>query len=201
MEIREEFVKRYWDQIVRDQVIDDWEKKGFNVTTEKKLGDDVADIYAVKEERKIIIEIVTSKKDRSTYARLQRLAKEQGAEMMLVMANFENEKALVDIDNIEMILLDYLHNGNTPSSVDALGHHCQIENIREVRFVEVNVLAEYIWARGKCICDVEICLDKEEECKIKMPFPAEFDCNLSYNPGLQISEMEDFEVDTSAYYK
>lgn len=53
----------------------------------------------------------------------------------------------------------------------------------------------------KCVCDVEICLDNQEECKFKMPFPAEFDCNLIYDPILKIGKMEEFEVDTSAYYK
>lgn len=201
MEIREEFVKRYWEKIVRDQVIDDWEQNGFKVETEKRFGDDVADIYAEKEDKKFIVEIVTSAKEKGIYARLQKAAKQEGAQMLLVMGNYQNEKALVDIDGFEWILLSYLQDGNTPSSVEALGHHCQITEIREVRFVEVNVLAEFIWARGKCICDVEICLDNQEECKFKMPFPAEFDCNLIYDPILKIGKMEEFKVDTSAYYK
>ncbi len=201
MEIKEEFIKKYWEQIVRDQVIDDWATKGYQVETEKRIGNEVADVYAEKDDRKVVIEIVTAAKDKSLYARLQKEAKQNGAEMMLVMANFQQEKAYVDIDNFDRILLDYIQNGHTPDSIDALGHHCEIEHIREVRFREVNVLAEFIWATGKCICDVQICLDSEEECKIKMPFPAEFDCNLEYGPNLQISEMVEFKVDTSGYYK
>lgn len=201
MEIKEEFVKRYWEKIVRDQVIDDWEKKGFNVETEKRFGDDVADIYAENENKKYIVEIVTSTKDKGIYSRLQKVAKQVGAQMLLVMGNYQNEKALVDIDGFDRLLLSYLLAGNTPSSIEALGHHCQIKEIREVRFVEVNVLTGFIWVRGKCICDVEICLDNQEECMFKMPFPAEFDCNLIYAPILKISEMEEFKVDTSAYYK
>jgi len=201
MEIKEKFIKKYWEQIVRDQVIDDWEAKGYQVVTKKKIGDEVADVYAEKGGRKVLIEIVTAAKDKNLYARLQKEAKQNGAEMMLVMANYQQEKAYVDIDNFDMILLDYIQKGNIPDSIDALGHHCQIEHIREVRFSEVNVLAEYIWVTGKCICDVQICLDSEEDCKIKMPFPAEFDCNLGYEPNLQICEMEEFKVDTAGYYK
>ena len=144
---------------------------------------------------------MTPAKEKGIYSRLQKAAKQEAAQMLLVMGNYQNEKALVDIDGFDRILLSYLQEGNTPSSVEALGHHCRIKEIREVRFVEVNVLADFIWARGKCVCDVEICLDHQEECKFKMPFPAEFDCNLIYDPILKIGKMEEFEVDTSGYYK
>ena len=48
MEIKETYIKKYWEQIVTDQLADDLVSKGYCVEREKKVDGLCFDLYASK---------------------------------------------------------------------------------------------------------------------------------------------------------
>lgn len=60
MEIKPKYIQRYWYQIVADQIADEYRQKEYTIYREYQVDDIRADLYAVKEDHKVIIEIVTS---------------------------------------------------------------------------------------------------------------------------------------------
>lgn len=48
MEIKDTYIRRYWEKIVADQLADELLGKGYQVDKEKKVGDLCFDLYATK---------------------------------------------------------------------------------------------------------------------------------------------------------
>lgn len=57
MEVKEEYIKKYWHEIVRDQITDELKEEGFQVFDNYSVDGFTADLYAEKGEDKRIIEI------------------------------------------------------------------------------------------------------------------------------------------------
>lgn len=80
MEINPKYIQRYWYQIVADQIADEYKQNEYTIYREYQVGDIRADLYAVKEDHKVIIEIVTSEKSNDQIIRLYRAAQQSDCE-------------------------------------------------------------------------------------------------------------------------
>ena len=72
MEVKEEYIKKYWHEIVRDQITDELKEEGFQVFDNYSVDGFTADLYAEKGEDKRIIEIKNKALSRENFIKLHK---------------------------------------------------------------------------------------------------------------------------------
>ena len=122
MEIEDKYIRKYWYQIVEDQVCDNYMSRGYHVEKQIALGDGLrADLYATKDEERIIIEIAISKKSRQEFVHLFKIAHDIGARVEVVSANYKPFSSRIFFDGFESLFSDYLHDYNPSAFVSETG--------------------------------------------------------------------------------
>lgn len=201
MEIKEQYIKKYWYQIIRDQITDELRAQGYRVDIEKEIGNGIrADIYAEKDNDKQIIEISSKKIPKEQFVRLHQCAVNQGMRFKAVVANFNSLKTIIEWDEFESTICNYMNNNGY---CDELAHSAKIEDITDVDFNSIQINGNEIYAKGQAICEVEIQMDNEGDIDFTMHFPMTFAISFNLNNGKwEINENDaEIDVDTSAFYE
>lgn len=201
MEIKERYIKKYWYQIIRDQISDELEAQGYHVWVKKKFESGIyADIYAEKDNDKQIIEISSKKIPKEQFIRLHQYAVDQGIKFKAVIANLNSLKTEIDWDEFESALCTYMNNNGC---CDKLGYSAKIEDITDVDFNLIQIDGNKIFAKGQAICEVEIQMDSEGDIDFAMHFPMTFAVTFNSNNGKWEISGNDvkIEVDTCAFYE
>ncbi len=175
MEIRKKYLGKYLHDIAIEQIAEDYVARGYSVTKEEKLGNFQADLIARKGNDHIVIEVIAGKK--------------------------------LEIDNIEMLITNYVHT-NLPSDLDELSTHTRPVEVYDVNIYEIKISGKKIFVKGEggiCVefqygSDVDH--DKGDCFKFYDVFPFDFEITLSYNSrkGLEITEVDKLNIDTSFYH-
>ena len=201
MEIKEQYIKKYWYQIIRDQISDELRGKGYHVDVEKEIGNGFrADIYAEKDNDKQIFEISSKKMPKEQFIRLHQYAVKQGLKFKAVVANCNFLKTVIEWDGFESTLCDYMNNNGY---CDELAHGARIEDITDVDFSSIQLNGNEIYAKGQAICEVEVQMDSEGDIDFTMHFPMTFAIAFNLNNSKwEINENDvEIDVDTSAFYE
>lgn len=201
MEIKEQYIKKYWYQIIRDQITDELKEQGYRVEFEKTIGNGIcADIYAEKDSDKQIIEISSKKLPKEQFVRLHQCAVNQGMKFKAVVANFNSLKTIIEWDEFESALCNYM---NDNDYCDELAHNARIEDVTDVDFSSIQIDGNEIYAKGQAVCEIEIQMDSEGDIDITVYFPMTFAIAFNLNNGVwEINENEvEIDIDTSTFYE
>lgn len=200
MEIKETYIKKYWEQIVTDQLADDLVSKGYCVEREKKVDGLCFDLYASNGDEHIIYEIKQGRFSRKSIERLQHYAKEHGARLQLVLSNYADTLPKIDIDFFPELLCEYM---NTYHPHDDIAHSDTIEDISDISYSMVEMYESEMTLKGNATCEMEIHMDNEGDIDFSMSFPMSFDVSLILENGKWEVDAPNTEinVDDSKFYE
>lgn len=180
MEIKETYIKKYWEYIVTDQLADELVAKGYCVEREKKVDGLSFDLYATKGDEHIIYEIKQGRFSKTSIERLQRYAKEHGARLQLVLSNYADTLPKIDIDFFPVLLCEYM---NTYHPHDDIAHSDTIEDISDISYTIVEMNESEMTLKGSATCEMDIHMDNEGDIDFSMSFPMSFNVSLILENG------------------
>ena len=198
MEIREEYIRRYWYQMVEDQISDDYKKEGYEVSKQYVLdGTSIrADLYATKDEEKIIIEIVTRDKPKAYIMRLYDIAHEMNAELKLVYANYQPITMKNGFEGFEMEFEKYLNDIN-PSEFGEFGTHSRVDDILDPEFLGIYVDEDTAELSGNCTVQLMAWWDNDDP-EFDYYVPCKFEVVMEHDEkGWYVDNHRVLEFDTS----
>ena len=209
MEIRQQYLQRYLHDIAIDQLMADYEAKGYEVLKEEKIGKYRADLVAKKADEVVVVEVKTgrmSPQKRQQVAGIGDYVRAHKNHKFLVVLATPPKPKKIDILNIESLLLDHLIN-NTPDALDSLSTHTRITDVSGVTVNELTVIDDgSIKATGNGTVEVELQYgsDHDDDGTITSDsFPVNFKVVLKYNANqeLFLAGTELMEIDVSSFYE
>lgn len=198
MEVNEKYIRKYWYEIVRDQVSDELEEKGFNVLHDYSLDGHVADIYAEKGEDKRIIEIKKKSLSRDEFIRLHRLAASMGIKFQLAIADFRSLKPQIEIEGVECMLVNYM---NEHHLYEDFGYSVSVDDVFDISYNNIDICSDTMNLRGEAVCNMLIMLDKEGDCEFNTNFPMTFNIQINLQNWIIEDSEEGIVVDSSSFYE
>lgn len=200
MEIKETYIKKYWDQIVADQLTDDLVSKGYCVEREKKVDGLCFDLYATKGDKQIIYEIKQGRFSRKSIERMQHYAKEHGARLRLVLSNYADTLPTINIDFFPSLLCDYM---NTYHPHNEIAYSDTVEDISDISYTMLQMDESELQLKGNATCDLEIHMDNKGDIDFDMSFPMSFEVQLIHQNGQWIIDESNTEIDVddSKFYE
>jgi hypothetical protein len=140
MNLDHKYLAPYMERIVRDQLVDDLTKKGYNVTTEVALENFRVDILAKRENETIIYEIKTSKDSPSSdyLNQLREFVKQLPNHKLKIAIASPPIGSTIEIANFDVLVTDYF--GRNPiTSVEGNATHISYSSLDDVAFDGINV--------------------------------------------------------------
>jgi hypothetical protein len=210
MRIQKKYLRKYLHDIAIDQIAEEYRDKGYTIAKEEMLGKFRADLIAIKDNEKIVIEVKTGKMDSSQKEQIAGIAdyirNKEGYKFLVAVATPPKEKA-IEIENIEALITDHILS-DLPLKLDGLSTHTRPDEVSDIDIDEVSISGTDISVKGNGVIDVELQMgsdgdqDKGHGFKTSDKFPFEFAITLerdNVNTGLKIKKVDALEVDTSSY--
>ena len=207
MEIRQQYLQRYLHDIAIDQLMADYEAKGYKVLKEEKVGKYRADLVAKKADEVVVVEVKTgrmSPQKRKQVADIGDYVRAHKNHKFLVVLATPPKPKKIDIPNLESLLLNYMTD-NFPDSLNSLSTHTRITDVSGVTVNEVTVIEDgSIIAVGNGTVEVELQYgsDRDEDATVTVDsFPVDFEIILKYkaNRELFLADIELMEIDVSSF--
>lgn len=86
--IQSKYVRKYLLLMAMEQIIDEYREKGFELKVQYPLSHNLrADLYAVKDDEKIVIEFVNGKRSEDNISRLKQITSEEGITLRVIDAS------------------------------------------------------------------------------------------------------------------
>lgn len=198
MEIKEKYLRKYWESIVADQTEEMYESEGYKVTREVSLEDNMrADMVIEKDGRKTIVEILSRHKNSRAITALKNWARSYGYEFKLIYANYSPIEREFEFEDFCYLFTDYL-NENHPSEFEEFGSYTNAEDILDTEFYYVQILKDSVLIRGNCTIEINSSLDGEDDTDFVYYAPCRFKLIFKLNDnGWGISDESELEIDTS----
>lgn len=94
MIVKKKYLKKYLYMMVEEQLLDDYRQQGFEVKTQYPiLADFRADIYAVRGEERVVVELVDGNIPESVMERIKSSITEEGFDLKIIdISKVELEK-------------------------------------------------------------------------------------------------------------
>lgn len=201
MEVKDKYIRKYWVQILSDQIYDEYVAKGYNVKKRKSIGDFRADVVAEKDDHKLLFEIVLDDRPDDYYVRIRKVAQEYGYLFILVAANYSSFKQQIYFEDFEEIFEQYL-NSNLPSEIDEVGTHCRVEEVSDVTFKCIHVADSCIDVNGQCMLKISSSFDNEGDSAAYYNFPCSFGVTCELSGGdIEIIDEHQMDIDNSSFYE
>ncbi len=211
MEIKREYLQKYLHDIAVDQLVADYQSKGYHVSVRDQIGNYHPDLVARKGDEVVIVEV---KADKLTPEKRQQVAgigdfvrSHRNYKFLVVLATPPEPKA-IDIPNLDQLLHNYLID-NFPDGLRKLFANTQIKSVTvtDVTPNEVTLTeTENIAVKGNAVIEVELRYANDffdvstdnSTAHVKV-FPCSFDITLSYTPDKQliVSAAKELTIDTS----
>lgn len=201
MQIRKEALRKhpkYLHDIAVDQLVEDYEAKGYTVSKEYPIGSYHADLFAKKNGESIVFEVKVGKlntKKRKKLRAISEYVKEKDYKFKIIIANTPREKK-INVPDIKSIFDTYFQQ----TSLDKLSHLAKEIKYKSVNYIEVDE-ADFndetdIRLNGTGNIEIEL-IDIQSYPEV---FPFEFDLILTNVKGkLALKNMMHLEFDTSDF--
>lgn len=207
MEIRQQYLQRYLHDIAIDQLVADYQAKGYQVTKEEKIGKYQADLVAKREGEVIVVEVKTGRMTAQKRRELTEIGDyvrtQKNYKFLVVIATPPKPKK-IDVPNLDQLLYDYLVD-HLPNQLDQLSSNTRITGVLDAVVNELTVSDDgSIVAKGSAIVEVELNYgSKDDQTQTGDSFPFDFRIILKYNLSqeLFLDEAENIDFDTSSFYE
>ncbi|MEZ0486752.1 hypothetical protein [Fibrella aquatica] len=191
--------------IAVEQLMSDYQAKGYQVAKEEKIGNYRADLVARKADEVVVFEVKVGKmtpQKRAQIAGLGDYVKAQKNYKFLVVVATPPKPKKIDIPNLDEILYNYLVN-DFPDELDSLSTRTRIENVVDSTVDELAILEEGgFMAKGNGTVEVELQYGLTSDASLSDDsFPFTFEIKLKQNEQneLVLDEVVQLHVDTSSW--
>ncbi|RYF67813.1 MAG: hypothetical protein EOO39_20540 [Cytophagaceae bacterium] len=191
--------------IAVEQLMADYQAKGYQVAREEKIGNYRADLVARKADEVVVFEVKVGKmtpQKRAQIAGLGDYVKAQKNYKFLVVVATPPKPKKIDIPNLDEILYKYLVE-DFPDELDSLSTRTRIENVVDTTVDELTVLEEGGFeAKGNGTVEVELQYGPTNDASLSDDsFPFTFEIKLKQNDQneLILDEVIQLHVDTSSW--
>ncbi|MBV9786925.1 MAG: restriction endonuclease [Chloroflexi bacterium] len=192
----------YLEAAKADQVAAELAAEGYKVVREPENADAGYDLLATKDGKTIAIEIKARSQLQQASDQIRRLreqALKRGySEFRLIVANPPREK-IIEITGLEEALTRHLAE-DVPQALYDVAAQPYIYGLSDLEINAINVSENGIHVTGTGMLDVALEWDGDKEhdgVSLNTDFPLSFDVTL--NNDLQITEVHQFNVDTSSF--
>lgn len=208
MEIKREYLQKYIHNIAIDQLMADYQSKGYQVSVREKIGNYHPDLVARKGDEVVVVEIKAGKLTPDKRRQLSDIGDfvrtHQNYKFLVVLATPPKPKA-IDIPNLEHLLFEHLID-NFPDDLDSLSSHTRITDVPDTTVDEVTVAEDgSIIAKGNGTVEVELEYGSanDDRAVTEDVFPFNFEVTLQYNQNqeLVLVNAKTIEIDTSSFYE
>lgn len=203
-----DYLRQNFEKSFIEQIADDYREKGYKVRTDVKVGDYRVDIAATKGDELIYIEVKTHSENSDAKRRIKAMSEYfkaiPNAKFLVMISRYPEPKKIV-FDEIEPILYEYF-TLEFPSDLDALSTHTRMEDVHGVTITEVKIQDGdlEIKCNGMVGVTLQYGSDSEQEpgdTPMYMSFPFEFRGTVSYDRDYSVTDCDELEIDTDAFYE
>lgn len=198
MEIKEKYLRKYWESIVADQTEAKYASEGFRVSREVNLEPNMrADLIIEKDGKKTIVEILSRPRESMEIIKLKKWAQEHDYSFKLIYANYVPIERKLEFEDFGYLFTEYL-NEEHPSEFDEFGSYNYADDVLDVEFGRIEILQDSITISGCCTIELNSRFDNEGDTEFVYYVPCKFDVTcLLKDKGWIISEVNELEINTS----
>lgn len=85
LSIKQKYVKKYMSMMVVEQLIDNYRQQGYEIKTQYPISSTLrADLFAVREEEKVVIELVYGKMHEDELEQLEQTVSSEGFRLVVI---------------------------------------------------------------------------------------------------------------------
>lgn len=190
------------EQLKRDELADDFIRRGYSVDHDVRVGSDTYDLVATKDAEKIAVAVKAASQLASSATAMRQLRERAMAygfsEFRLSVAT-EPKKKTIEIEGLDNLLLEFMLN-DVPNELDQLSTHTRVEDVAEVELFAIHVGHDGIHASGSAAVEVSLQYgsDSDDQSSSSDSYPFEFEVHLSLDMQTVSAQIE---VDTSSFYE
>lgn len=207
MELSDMRLTKYLHEFAIEEVKDKYEKLGYRVLREYRIGSCVADLYAQKDKHKIFFEIKVGKLNqhkKRTILKIKEIVNEKESDAEFKLINISPPKKVqVEIIGIEDVICEYLAE-RPPEEIDVLSTHTRISDVTDIDIGEVKIDKNLIFLKGTFLLEVELQYGSDVDVKKDVgltssdSFVTEFELEMDGN--WEINSLQT-KIDTSSWYE
>lgn len=187
MEIKDKYIKKYWYNMVLDQLVDEYESSGYVIDKECRLSENskyyCADLVVKKDGEKTIIEILHDKSKMDQTIRLRKFACDNGYDFKIVYANFKPLQQTIEFEDFPTLFVEYLNN-DIPSELGEFASHVRVEDVVDVEYRSIDIQRNSVCLTGSCNVELETWTNDEDDTTYTYYVPCSFVCELSVENDL-----------------
>lgn len=205
MNIRPQYQQRYLYNMAVDQLVADYQERGYQVDREKKIGDYLADLIATKGDEVIVVEVkagsITPQK-RKQLVQIGDYVRTRKNHKFLVVVAIPPKKKKIAIPELNQLLFQYVGQ-HIPENFNVLSPYPRITKVSETVVSELTINKDgSMVASGTGIITAEFLYGNSDKQSIDIEdvFPFDFDVVLQYNDNHELTLAKaDIHVDVSSY--
>ncbi len=203
-----DYLLQNYEKSFMEQIVDDYREKGYTVKTDVKVGAYRVDIAATKGDEVVYIEVKTHSENHDAKRRIKAMSDYfktiPNAKFLVMISRYPEPKKIV-FDEIEAVLCEYFIL-EFPSDLDALSTHTRDEDVHGVTISEVKIQDGdlEIKCNGMVGVTLQYGSDSEQELDdvpMYMSFPFKFKGTVSYDNNYSVTDCDELEIDTGAFYE
>jgi len=203
-----DYLRQNYEKSFIEQIVEDYREKGYTVKTDVKVGEFRVDIAATKDDEVVYIEVKTHSVKPDAKRRIKAMSDYfktiPNAKFLVMISRYPEPKKIV-FDEIEPILCEYF-TLEFPSDLDALSTHTRVDDVHGVTINEVVIQDGdlEISCNGMVGVTLQYGSDSEQEpgdVPMYMSFPFKFRGTISYDNDYSVTDCDELEIDTDAFYE
>lgn len=196
---------QYLEAAKVDQVASELEAQGYQVIREPEGVDHDYDLVAIKNGKRIAIEVKARSLLRDSSEEIRRLrehALERGYdEFRLIVANPPREK-VIEIEGLEQALMNYFAAKATPEELYDIASAPLIDSVDDVELDAVTISEQKFHVSGNGFINAKLewgAGETRDGMTSNMSFPFSFDIVL--NSNVEVEHVNNIIIDTSSFYE
>jgi len=206
MKITHDIASRHWYAAAEEQLAREYRSRGYEVQTEARLGEFDVDIYAKKGDDVVVVELKkgnsNSVQSKQISALRNYVVHQLGGRFLLYFVK-PPEEASIEIEGLDELLAELLR--ENPGNLMDLATHVMVEEVDgiEIHTVSMTHSGTRVLGAGTVYIELQYGssgdLSRGDGVVSSDSYPFEFD--LLLDSELNVSEVNQLEVDTSSFYE
>ena len=201
MEINKQYKMKAAIEAAIAEMTERYQKQGFAICTDYKLGEYHVDLYCEKEGLKFAFEFKTREKlDRARIEAMREVAEKNDIHFRMVIVHIPVDKHIY-VEGIEETLEQHFNN-DMPSELDCLSTHTRVIEVEQAVLTSLELKSfDEIEIIGNSEAIVDLCFDNDDDRCDTNSYPFTFKGVWRFNDQreLELLELVDLKFDTSSY--
>jgi hypothetical protein len=168
MKIDKRYLMKYFHEVAVKQKSSEYSKLGYEVNREKRIGNYIADLVAIKGKEKIYFEFKVSKLKQSqkqNILQIKRLIEKEQPNAKFKLVNVTPpEEIQIEVEGLEEIIFEYFIN-EPPPEISTLSTHSTVSDVIDVEIYEIKISPNELFFKGTFILAVTLQYGSDSDMK------------------------------------